>query len=276
MDGTNYRILKKETYSPVTYMLEVEAPDVAKASMPGQFVMVRHNERGERIPLTIADYDREKGSVTIVIQAVGKTTKDMMLLNEGDYILDFIGPLGEASHVSNLGTVIFMGGGLGIAPIYPQLRAFKKAGNRTVSIVGFRNKELVFWEERLKEYSDELIITTNDGSYGEQGLVTDPLKRLLEERKIDLVVAIGPLIMMEACAEATRDFRVKTIVSLNPIMIDGIGMCGNCRVTIDGETKFACIDGPDFDGHIVDFGELRNRQKRFITEEKTAMEQMAV
>jgi NAD(P)H-flavin reductase len=264
-----YKILRKQVFSPVTYLWEIEAPDLAKAARPGHFVIIRHREGGERIPLTIADFDAKKGTITLVIQAVGMTTQDMMNIPEGDHLLNLVGPLGIASHVEKLGTVVMVGGGLGIAPIFPQLRAFKEAGNKMISIIGFRNKDLVFWEDRFRQYSDELIITTDDGSYGEKGLVSQPLQRLLEQRKdeIKMVTAIGPGIMMRVCCDVTRPFKVKTIVSLNTIMVDGTGMCGSCRVSLGRDVKFVCVDGPDFDGHLVNWDELMQRMKRFQKEE---------
>ena len=264
-----YKIIKKQVFSPVTYLWEIEAPDLARAARPGHFVIIRHREGGERIPLTIADFDAKKGTITLVIQAVGMTTQDMMNIPEGDSLLNLVGPLGIASHMEKLGTVVMVGGGLGSAPIFPQLRAFKEAGNKMISIIGFRNKDLVFWEDRFRQYSDELIITTDDGSYGEKGLVSQPLQRLLEQRKdeIKMVVAIGPGIMMRVCCDTTRPFRVKTIVSLNTIMVDGTGMCGSCRVSLGKEVKFVCVDGPDFDGHLVNWDELMQRMKRFQREE---------
>jgi NAD(P)H-flavin reductase len=271
--STSYRIVKKEVYSPVTYMWEVEAPDVARMAQPGHFVMVRMNERGERIPLTVADFDRQRGTVTVVVQAVGKSTQEMMRLDEGDSILDFIGPLGEASHIRRRSKVILVGGGLGVAPVYPQLRAFKGLGSTTLSIIGFRTKGLVFWEEKFRAYSDELHIATDDGSYGHKGFVSQVLQQLLEgpHRDSEEVVAIGPLPMMKACCDVTRPFGVRTMVSLNSIMVDGTGMCGSCRVTIGGKLRFACVDGPDFDGHLVDFDELMRRQRRFLREEQESL-----
>ena len=236
--------------------------------------MARIDEHGERIPLTVADFYARQGTVTVVIQAVGKTTFEMMSLAEGDMLLDFIGPLGLPSHIRKLdGTVVLVGGGLGVAPIYPQLRAYKTMGNRTVSIVGFRNRDLVFWEDLFREFSDEMIVTTDDGSYGRKGFVTHALAEVLEnEKNIREVVAIGPIPMMKACSETTRPFGIPTVVSLNSIMVDGTGMCGSCRVTVGGDMKFACVDGADFDGHLVNFDELALRQKRFVREEKAALE----
>jgi NAD(P)H-flavin reductase len=209
--------------------------------------------------------------VTIVVQALGKTTREMMRdFKEGDTFSDFVGPLGLESHVGKVGHVVLVGGGLGVAPVFPQLRAFKEAGNRTTGIIGFRSKDLVFWEERFRRYCDDLIVCTDDGSYGKPGFVTVALKELLEKEKPDLVVAIGPLPMMRASSEVTKPFGVKTMVSLNAIMVDGTGMCGSCRVSVGGQTKFACVDGPDFDGHEVDFPELQLRQERFKPQESTA------
>lgn len=269
-----FRILHREQYGPCTFLWDVEAPDVARSARPGHFVMVRIDERGERIPLTVADYDAGAGTVTVVIQAVGKTTFEMMALAEGDYLLDFIGPLGLPSAIQPLdGTVVLVGGGLGVAPIYPQLRAYKQMGNRTISIIGFRSREQMFWEDRFRAFSDQLIVTTNDGSYGRQGFVTDALQEVLErDRTIREVVAIGPIPMMKACSDVTRPFGVQTVVSLNSIMVDGTGMCGSCRVTVGGKMQFACVDGADFDGHRVNFDELMLRQKRFEREEKEALE----
>jgi homotetrameric NADPH-dependent glutamate synthase len=267
-------IIHRKQFGPTTFLWEVAAPDVARAARPGHFIMARIDQHGERIPLTVADFDAARGTVTVVIQAVGKTTFEMMTLGEGDTILDFIGPLGLPSHIRKLpGTVVLVGGGLGVAPVYPQLRAYKQMGNRTVSIVGFRSRDLVFWEDEFRAVSDELIVTTDDGSYGRKGFVTHALADVLA-RVTDAseVVAIGPIPMMKACAETTRPFGVPTIVSLNSIMVDGTGMCGSCRVTVGGKMKFACVDGADFDGHLVNFDELSLRQKRFEREEKAALE----
>jgi glutamate synthase (NADPH) small chain len=272
--GVVFLITRRKQFGPTTFLWDVKAPDVARAARPGHFVMARIDERGERIPLTVADFNARQGTVTVVIQAVGKTTIEMMSLAEGDMLLDFIGPLGLPSHIRKLdGTVVLVGGGLGVAPIYPQLRAYKQMGNRTVSIVGFRNRDLVFWEDLFREFSDELIVTTDDGSYGRKGFVTHALAEVLEnEKNIREVVAIGPIPMMKACSETTRPFAIPTIVSLNSIMVDGTGMCGSCRVTVGGDMKFACVDGADFDGHLVNFDELSLRQKRFVREEKAALD----
>ena len=266
-----YKIVRREAFSDVTFLWEVEAPDVARAAQPGHFVMLRLHDGSERIPLTVADYDRERGTVTLVVQALGKTTQEMMnRYKEGDSFEDFVGPLGLPQHVENVGHVVLVGGGLGVAPVFPQLRAFKEKGARVTGIIGFRNKDLVFWEDAFRRYCDELIVCTDDGSYGRQGFVTAALKDVLDNDRPALVVAIGPLPMMNACVETTRPYGVKTMVSLNAIMVDGTGMCGSCRVTVDGQVKFACVEGPDFDGHLVDFKELIARQKRFRKEESVA------
>jgi glutamate synthase (NADPH) small chain len=264
-----YRIVKREQFGPVTFLWEVEAPDVAKACQPGHFVMVRIDETGERIPLTVADFDRNKGTVTVVVQAVGKTTFQMMDLPEGSSVLDFIGPLGMASHLERQNKVVLVGGGLGVAPVFPQLRRHKELGSHTISIIGFRNKDLMFWADQFGKFSDEFRVATDDGSFGTKGFVTVVLDQVLKENKdITEVIAIGPLPMMKACAELTRPYGIRTMVSLNSIMVDGTGMCGSCRVTIGNKVKFACVDGPDFDGHLVSFDELMLRQKRFECEEQ--------
>jgi glutamate synthase (NADPH/NADH) small chain len=271
-----YTILRREAFSDTTFLWDVLAPDVARAAQPGHFVMVRLREGSERIPLTVADYDREKGTITIVVQALGKTTHEMMTeYKQGDAFLDFVGPLGLPQHVEKLGHVLLVGGGLGVAPVYPQLRAFKKAGNRTTGVIGFRNKSLVFWEDKFRKHCDDLVVCTDDGSYGRPGFVTAALKDICEKDRPDLVVAIGPLPMMNACVETTRPFGIKTMVSLNAIMVDGTGMCGSCRVTVGGKVKFACVEGPDFDGHQVDFKELVIRQKRFKQQEAQATDDYA-
>ncbi len=268
-----YKIVHREQLNENTFLWHVDAPAVARAALPGHFVMVRIDRTGERIPLTVADYNADRGTVTIVIQAVGKTTRQMMALRAGDSVLDFVGPLGLPSTIEPQGKVVLVGGGLGVAPVFPQLRAYKRLGAATISIIGFRTQNLVFWEDRFREFSDAVIVTTDDGSYGEKGFVSQALATVLaEHHDIDEVVAIGPLPMMKACAEVTRPHGIRTIVSLNSIMVDGTGMCGSCRVTVDGAIKFACVDGPDFDGHKVNFEELMLRQKRFEREEKEALE----
>jgi len=271
-----YTIVRRQVFSDTTFLWEVQAPDVAGSAEPGHFVMVRLHEGGERIPLTVADFDRDKGTITMVIQSLGKTTVEMRdHYKEGDSFSDFVGPLGLPQHVSKVGHVVLVGGGLGVAPVYPQLRAFKGAGNRTTGIIGFRSKDLVFWEDRFNAFCDSLIVCTDDGSYGTPGFVTAALKDVLDREKPDLVVAIGPLPMMSACVETTRPYGIRTMVSLNAIMVDGTGMCGSCRVTVGGEVKFACVEGPDFDGHQVDFKELMLRQRRFKGEESRASEDYA-
>jgi glutamate synthase (NADPH/NADH) small chain len=269
-----YQILRRQQFGPSTFLWEVNAPDVARAAQAGHFVMARIDEHGERIPLTVADYNRDRGTVTVVIQAVGKTTWEMFGLRQGEPILDFIGPLGLPSTIKPLdGTVVLVGGGLGVAPVYPQLRDYKKTGNRTISILGFRTRDLIFWEDEFRQYSDELVVTTDDGSYGRQGLVTAALADVLTANPgVREVVAIGPIPMMKACSEVTRKFGVPTVVSLNSIMVDGTGMCGSCRVTVGGNMRFACVDGADFDGHAVNFDELALRQRRFMREEKESFD----
>ncbi len=270
-----YSIVRREAFSDTTFLWEVEAPDVARAAQPGHFVMLRLREGGERIPLTVADFDRRRGTITMVVQTLGKTTKEMMTYKQGETFADFVGPLGLPQHVEKVGHVVLVGGGLGVAPVYPQLRAFKEAGNRTTGVIGFRNKGLIFWEDKFKKYCDDLVVCTDDGSYGKPGFVNAALKEICERDKPDLVVAIGPLPMMNACVETTRPFGVKTMVSLNAIMVDGTGMCGSCRVTVGGKVAFACVEGPDFDGHKVDFKELLSRQKRFKAQESRASEDYA-
>jgi glutamate synthase (NADPH/NADH) small chain len=267
-----YKIIKREQFGPVTFLWEVVAPEVAKACQPGHFVMVRIDETGERIPLTVADFDRKKGTVTVVVQAVGKTTFQMMALPEGSSVIDFIGPLGVASHLERRNKAVLVGGGLGVAPVFPQLRMHKELGSHTISIIGFRNKDLMFWADKFAKFSDEFRVATDDGSYGTKGFVTLVLDQVLKEHTdIGEVIAIGPLPMMKACAEVTRPYGIRTMVSLNSIMVDGTGMCGSCRVTVGDKMKFACVDGPDFDGHLVNFDELMLRQKRFECEEQGCM-----
>lgn len=267
-----FKILKKEELSDVVTLFEFEAKDIAKKAKAGNFFVLKIHEQGERVPLTIADFDREKGTLTTVFQKVGKTTYHLGTLNEGDFISDVIGPLGMPSDIENFGKVICVGGGVGIAPIYPITRALKEAGNTIISIIGARTKNLIFWEDKMRKVSDELIITTDDGSYGRKAVVTVPLDEILSKDKVDLVVAIGPAIMMKFVCKTTEKYNVKTIVSLNSIMVDATGMCGACRIGVGGETKFACVDGPEFDGHKVDFDLLMARQRMYPEEEKLAME----
>jgi len=271
-----YKILSKRTLGPSIREYVVEAPDVAKAAKAGQFIVLRLHERGERIPLTMVDTNTETGGVTLVVQEVGKSTREMGdTFHEGDSILDFAGPLGEATEIENFGTVVCVGGGLGIAPLYPIARDLHKAGNKVIGIIGARNEELLFYEDEMRAVCDELIVMTDDGSYGRGGFVNGPLTEILEagKEKVERVWAIGPAIMMKVCAEATRPFGVKTIVSLNSVMIDGTGMCGGCRVEVGGAAKFACVDGPEFDGHEVDFDLLMSRQRYYHEEESCSMDQ---
>lgn len=269
-----YKILLREDLVPGIHLFEVAAPAVAQKAQAGQFVVVRIDERGERIPLTIADWDKNKGTVTIVFMEVGATTARLALLKAGDAIADFVGPLGVPAEIENFGTVVCVAGGVGAAPVAPVARELKKAGNKIITILGARSKDLLFWEDVLKGVSDQMIVTTDDGSYGRKGVVTEPLKELLASgEKIDRVVAIGPVVMMKFCSLTTAPFGVRTIVSLNPIMVDGTGMCGCCRVSVGGETKFACVDGPDFDGHQVDWDLLAARQRIYLGEEKCAYDE---
>lgn len=259
----------KQQLAPSVQLFEVQAPLIAKKAKPGQFVILRVNEEGERIPLTIADFNREKGTITLIFQEVGASTVELGLLNEGEFLLDLVGPLGKATHIEKMGTVVCVGGGIGIAPVYPIARGMKEAGNEVISIIGARSEDILIYEEEMAAVSDELIITTDDGSKGRKALVTQPLKELLDSDKtISLVVAIGPVIMMKFVAETTRPYGVPTVVSLNPIMVDGTGMCGGCRVSVGQENKFACVDGPEFDAHKVDFESLMARQRMYKPHEK--------
>ena len=267
-----YRIIAKERLAENIHLLEVEAPEVARKAQPGQFVVVRVDEEGERIPLTIADWDVERGSITIILLAVGTTTRKLARLNAGDSILNFVGPLGRPTEIDRFGTVICVAGGVGTASIFPISRLLKARQNEVIAIMGARTKELIFWEDHLRSVSHQLIVTTDDGSYGRKGVVTEPLKEFLGARKVDRVIAIGPAVMMKFCCLTTKPFGVNTIVSLNSIMVDGTGMCGCCRVSVGGETKFACVDGPDFDGHDVDWDLLMKRQRAYLEEEKKSLE----
>ncbi|MBE7012639.1 MAG: sulfide/dihydroorotate dehydrogenase-like FAD/NAD-binding protein [Ruminococcaceae bacterium] len=262
-----FKILTKKVLNHQVKLMEIQAPLIAKKAEPGQFIILRVDENGERIPLTIAAFDREKGTVTIIFQEVGMTTKLLGSLNEGDFILDFVGPLGVPTHLDGYKNVAVIGGGLGSAIAYPQAKKLFASGAKVDSILGFRNKDMIILEDEIKKVSTNVFITTDDGSNGCKGFVSDILKQRLEEEKYDLVIAIGPLMMMKVICDITRPLGIKTIVSMNPIMIDGTGMCGGCRVTVDGETKFACVDGPDFDGHLVDFESAMNRQKMYREEE---------
>ncbi len=266
------RILEKKQLSDDVFLMRVEAPLIARERLPGQFVIVQiDNDYGERIPLTIADADMAAGSVTLIFQAVGKTTRKLAEKQPGDGIESVVGPLGRPTHIEKFGTVVCVGGGIGVAPLHPIAKGMKAAGNRLVIIVGARTRNLIILEEEMRGLADEFIVYTDDGSYGPKGLVTDPLKEVCGRTpKPDLAVAIGPPIMMKFCAEATRPFGVPTVVSLNTIMIDGTGMCGGCRVTVGGKTKFVCVDGPEFDGHLVDFDNMMQRLRAYKPIEEKA------
>ncbi|HUT81952.1 MAG TPA: sulfide/dihydroorotate dehydrogenase-like FAD/NAD-binding protein [Candidatus Bathyarchaeia archaeon] len=268
-----YEIIRKQEMAKGSMVrFDVRAPEIAKKAQPGQFVIVRLTETGERIPLTIADKNSFEGYITLIFQVVGKTTAIMRTLKEGDAIKDLVGPLGKAAKIEKLGTVIMVGGGTGIAILHHITKAFKEAGNYVIGIIGAREKELLIMEDEMRLICDELVITTDDGSYGQLGFVTEPLERYLEERyDIKEVYAIGPIPMMKFVCRLTKKFNVKTMVSLNPVMIDGTGMCGGCRVKVNNETKFCCVDGPDFNGHEVDFDELSKRNSMYLKEEKDSL-----
>ncbi len=274
MDFKKFEIMKKQVLNEQVTLLEIYAPQIAAKAKPGQFIIFRIDEKGERIPLTIADYNRKTGGVTIIFQQVGATTMRLAELETGDCILDFVGPLGTASHLEGYKKVAVVGGGLGTAIAYPQAKELFALGSEVHIITGFRNKELVILEDECKKVSHKCIVATDDGSNGKKGFVTDVLKELIEEgNNYDLVIAIGPLVMMKFVSKLTKEYGIKTIVSMNPVMIDGTGMCGGCRVTVGGETKFACVDGPDFDGHLVDFDEAIMRSKTFNKQEQQAKEE---
>ena len=268
------KILYKEQLSEEVFLMRVAAPLIAEERQPGQFIIIQlDTDFGERIPLTIADADTDEGSITLIFQTVGKTTHVLAAMNPGDEILNLVGPLGTPTHIEKFGTVVCVGGGIGVAPLHPIAKGMKEAGNKLITIIGARTKELVILEDQMKAMADELIICTDDGSYGRKSLVTEPLKEICErDPKPDLVVAIGPPIMMKFCAETTRPYEVHTVVSLNTIMIDGTGMCGGCRVTVGGKTKFVCVDGPEFDGHQVDFENMMARLGAYKGHEKKAHE----
>jgi ferredoxin/flavodoxin---NADP+ reductase len=269
-----YRILEKQDLSEAVKLFIAEAPQVARKARAGQFVIVRNDDHGERIPLTIADYNREAGTITLVVQEVGKSTMQMGRLKASDSFATIAGPLGHPTEIENYGTVVCVGGGVGIAPIFPIARSLKEAGNTVISIIGARNRSLLFWEERMRSVSDQLIVCTDDGSYGRKSLVTEPLKELLEAHPggINRIWAIGPAIMMKFVAQTTRPYNVPTIVSLNTIMIDGTGMCGGCRVVLQDGAQFVCVDGPEFDGHKVDWNSLMSRLAFYREEERQAVE----
>ncbi|MHB1421348.1 MAG: sulfide/dihydroorotate dehydrogenase-like FAD/NAD-binding protein [Bacillota bacterium] len=269
-----YPIVKRKTLvvEPTIKLFEISAPMVAAKAQAGQFIILRIDEKGERIPLTIADFDRERGTITTIFQEVGYTTQQLGTMVEGDQILDFVGPLGVPTEVENYGRVICVGGGVGVAPVYPIVRALKEAGNEVISIIGARSKDILILEEEMRAVSSELLIATDDGTYGHKGFVTDLLKQVIETKgDIAQIWGIGPMVMMRAVAETTRPYGIKTMVSLNPVMVDGTGMCGACRVSVGNETKFACVDGPEFDGHLVDWKLAMRRLAMFKNEELRAL-----
>lgn len=267
-----YRIVAKQELAPTIKLFRVEAPAVAAKARAGQFIILRIDEQGERIPLTIADFDREEGTITTIFQEVGYTTRALGKLEAGDSLLDFVGPLGLPTEVENYGKVVCVGGGVGIAPVHPIARALKEAGNEVISIIGARSKELLILEDEMRAASSRLLVATDDGSYGHKGFVTELLKQVLDaEKDVAVVWGIGPMIMMRTVCETTRPYGVKTIVSMNPIMVDGTGMCGACRVSVGGETKFACVDGPEFDGHQVDWQLAMRRAAMYKEEEMRAL-----
>jgi ferredoxin--NADP+ reductase len=267
------KIVAKKDLAPNIKLIEVRSPEIAEKAKPGQFVILRVDEKGERFPLTLVDWDRQKGAITLIFLEVGVSTKKLGTLQVQDEILDIVGPLGIPSEIRHYGKVCIIGGGVGTASAYPIIRALKTAGNRVVSIVGARTAQLLILEDEIRKFSDEFYVSTDDGTKGHEGFVTDVLNELIQKGyDFDVVYAIGPAVMMRAVAEVTRPHRIKTIVSLNPIMVDGMGMCGACRVTVGGKTRFACVDGPEFDAHQVDFGELIKRQRMFLAEEKLALQ----
>jgi len=264
-----FKIVRREEMSEGTVVLnEIEAPLIARKAKPGQFVIMKANETGERIPLTMADSDPEKGTITVIYMVVGKSTALFKTLQVGDAYQDVIGPLGKPTHLEKVGTIVCVGGGTGIAVLHPITRALKEIGNHVISIIGARSKDILILEDQMRAVSHELHVCTDDGSYGHHGFVTDVMKDILDNKKVDLVVAIGPVPMMKFVSKITKDYNVKTMVSLNPIMVDGTGMCGGCRVSIGGKTKFACVDGPEFDGHQVDYDELMQRLQAYCEQEK--------
>ncbi len=266
------KIISKEHFSENVVKLVIHAPDIAKSRKPGHFVMVKLGKKGERIPLTIAGADTKAGTIDLVIQVVGVTSQKLTALNVGDEITDLAGPLGEATHIEKVGTVLAAGGGVGTAPLLPIVEGFKKAGNRVITVLAARNKDLLILEDQIREYSDEVIIMTDDGSYGTKGLVTHGMEEVIKREKIDLAIVIGPAVMMKFAALTTKKFNIKTLASLNTIMVDGTGMCGACRITVGGKTKFVCVDGPEFDAHQVDFDQMLMRLSAYKGEEAVAYE----
>ncbi len=266
-----FKVLQKETVTPQVDSIIVDAPYIARHAEAGNFVVLRLNERGERIPLTIAESDGEKGTITLLFQKIGKTTEQMGTLKKGDAIRDIAGPLGHATPIKRYGHCVLVGGGIGSATLFPILKALKRKRNRVTVVLGARSKELIVWEKNFREHANDLLLVTDDGSSGRKGIVTIPLKEVLETAKVKIVIAVGPVRMMQAVSDLTKPFGVRTLVSLNPVMVEGTGMCGACRVHVGGRTKFACIEGPEFDGHEVDFHELANRQGFYREEEAAAM-----
>ncbi len=268
------KILEKRLVRfPDIYYYRLDAPLIARKAKPGQFVIIRLNKEGERIPLSLADINPQEGTISLMVMSVGKTTSEMSTITEGEDILDVCGPLGQPTHIEKVGKAILVGGGFGVAPLFPIAKAFKAKGNEVTAVLGARNKDLLIYEKEMRSVCDEVLITTDDGSKGVKGVVTDALKQKLEQHAADIIVAIGPPVMMKFVSRTSEPFGVKTIVSLNPIMIDGTGMCGGCRVQVGGKTRFACTDGPDFDGHEVDWDVLMNRQKAYVTDEKKSFEE---
>ena len=270
-----YKIVRKEQFSENVFRLDVEAPLIARSRKAGHFVIVRVCEGGERIPLTISDSNPTDGTIMLVVQQIGVSTRKLCALNVGDCVADVVGPLGQATHIEQFGTVVCAGGGVGVAPMLPIIRALKAKGNKVISVLAGRSKELIILEDMVRDSSDEVIIMTDDGSYGEKGLVTAGIERVIEREKVDKCFAIGPAVMMKFCCLLTKKYNIPTDVSLNTIMVDGTGMCGACRVTVDGKTRFVCVDGPEFDGHLVDFDEMLKRMKAFSAEEKDAIDKMS-
>ena len=268
-----YKIVEKELLAPKIGKIIIEAPEISKSRKPGNFIIIRVNKKGERIPLTIVNSDIEKGTITLIVQEIGVTSGKLLDKEVGDYVLDVVGPLGKAAEIHKVGTVLAVGGGVGIAPLYPIAKAFKEAGNRVISVLAARNKDLLILEQEMREISDESIIYTDDGSYGKKGLVTAGMEEVLEREKVDEAIVIGPAIMMKFASLLTKKYNVKTIASLNSLMVDGTGMCGACRVTVDGKTVFTCVDGPEFDAHKIDFDELLMRLTHYKDQEVKAYEE---
>lgn len=266
------KIVRKEKWQDILYSMWIKAPHIAQAAQPGQFVIVITDEKGERIPLTIADFNREEGWIQIVFQTVGKSTTKLAQMSEGDELYSFVGPLGKPTEIGKYGTVVTIGGGTGIACVYPITKALKEAGNKVIAIIGARTKDLIIMEDQMRKASTELLITTDDGSYVRKGFVTEVLDEVLQKNDVKKVWSIGPAIMMKVTCDVSKPYNVETIVSLNSVMVDGTGMCGSCRVTVGGETKFTCIDGPEFNGHLVDWREFMNRLMRYDQSEKLSLE----